>query len=119
MSVVLDRAVRALEDPKNWVKLQGFGDGNCLCLAGHLAAAGGMRVGARLERTPETNEAKLAVVEAIKRRFPGRCRTIDGMADELETVIWKFNDHPDTTHADVLAVAQEAKAALDKVAVPA
>ncbi len=108
--VILDGMLETLKDPGAWTKFTYArdADGNevlsqdpraeCWCLAGarnrqvrRLSSDRGIDVAFDAEQT---------TMHFIRRSLQGRMR---------ETVVG-FNDHPDTTHADVIALLKDARA---------
>lgn len=87
MSAVIKGARDILADPKHWTKC-GFCDGRgAFCVRGALAKAAGRPL----------NETPLDEWDALTCHLPKHFAEISG-SDPLS----EFNDHPDTTHQDIL-----------------
>ena len=101
-----------LSDPHAWFKGNFYGkwigkeqmpcqkgEAECFCLRGAISVAAdnvGMRPVEKFVTDSQFAKAGDALMGAARALFPERC----GLASLVET----FNDHPDTTHEDVLKV---------------
>ena len=96
-------AAKALIDtPEKWLKgALTTGDGTCFCAMGAVGAAGGYNL-----LSNDTNPELAALIDSIPADFQ-----LQGGRHQLV----EFNDHPDTTHADVMALFDRAIAAADAV----
>ena len=91
--VLLDAVIERLRDPANWCH-DGPINGDALCIVATVGWA----------TEPYARNSVLHVINAASSElFPAR--TTRGFAHN-------FNDHPDTTHADVMRVLHRARALL-------
>lgn len=116
---VLDQliAVRAMiEDEKNWCQGSIGGPGEAKCLLGAILYSGsesftGRSYYAAMISTPIRNLLRTAVYKLFPER---RVDTLTmGRLTPLDPIVL-FNDHLDTTHADVLCVLDDAIATARK-----
>lgn len=104
-------AARALIDtPEKWVK-DAYDRHGCYCAIGAIENLGG---------DWDHYKTKPQLTDAIAYALPGDFEAED--ASEWDTsrgrarVVMQFNDHPDTTHADILALFDRSIAAAEQVA---
>lgn len=110
---IIDGTTARLSHPRSWRKDASFGRDawwmfwqpwDRMCLMNRLARVEDQIVG----RSTLSGPARAALDAAVVALFPAR---VD-FATEAECEPAAFNDHPDTTHADVIDVLQHARADL-------
>lgn len=85
------------ESPLSLLVWRFLEEAKCFCLLGAFRRV--------YCRDPNYSIKLHRLAEAIRNLFPARVQSV--VTDNQSQVVIVFNDHPDTTHADVLAVIEE------------
>lgn len=91
--LVIDRIIGMLFRPDQWCKIELERSDGAHCIMGALWHC----------QAQSHNKVRQSILVAIQQLFPDRLHAESVMC---------FNDHPDTTHADVMAVISRARALL-------
>ena len=101
-------AAKALIDtPEKWIKGQFRDENGCLCARGACGIASGKGFASK-----EASRSESQLIRFLPPRMDGHSWQIHGPLSALA----HYNDDPDTTHADIMALFDRAIAAQDEVA---